>query len=396
MKLTIITAFFPPEKGAAPYRILNTAKELHIRGLDVDVITTLANYPTGKLFEGYRWRLFKKETIEGIICRRYWLYPSNSNNPFIRILSMLSYCFSLIFTIPLLYINKPDLVLVQTPPLLSGLVAAFISKSIGAKVLLNVSDIWPLTAAELGVMRKESLSFKFFSKIESLMYKFSDSLMAQSNETFEYLSKKTNKSVFLYRNLTKPYFNKSKSIITNNSKKKIVYAGLLGLAQGVFKICKHINFNKYDIEFHIYGNGVERSIIESYIYKNPDCNIFLHLPIGKDEIQNIILNFDATIVPLSKNIYGAFPSKIAMAMASALPIFFSGGGEGYEIVKKFNIGYVSNAGDLVELENNIKIFSKLSNEDIKEFKKNIINIVKNNFDYKKQQLSLFNFIKEQI
>ena len=85
-----------------------------------------------------------------------------------------------------------------------------------------------------------------------------------------------------------------------------------------------------------------------------------------------------------------------MAMASALPIFFSGGGEGHEIVKKFNIGYVSNAGDLIGLENNIKKFSKLSNEDIKEFKKNIINIVKNNFDYKKQQLSLFNFIKEQI
>ena len=273
MKLTIITAFFFFLKGAASYRILNTAKELQIKGFDVDVITTLANYPTGKLFKGYRWRLFKRETIEGVMCRRYWLYPSNSNNPFIRIFSMLSYCFSLIFTIPLLYINKPDLVLVQTPPLLSGLVAAFISKSIGAKVLLNVSDIWPLTAAELGVMRIESLSYKFFSKIESLMYRLSDSLIAQSNETFEYLSKKTNKSVFLYRNLTKPYFNKSKNIISNNSKKKIVYAGLLGLAQGVFKICKNINFNKYDIEFHIYGNGVERSIIKSYINKNPDCKM---------------------------------------------------------------------------------------------------------------------------
>ena len=61
MKLTIITAFFPPEKGAASYRILNTAKELQSYGLDVNVITTLANYPLGKLFKGYRWRLFKKE-----------------------------------------------------------------------------------------------------------------------------------------------------------------------------------------------------------------------------------------------------------------------------------------------------------------------------------------------
>ena len=73
IKLTIITAFFPPEKGAASYRILNTAKELQSFGLDVDVITTLANYPVGKLFIGYRWRLFKKEII-GLFLN---LYPEN-------------------------------------------------------------------------------------------------------------------------------------------------------------------------------------------------------------------------------------------------------------------------------------------------------------------------------
>ena len=166
MKLTIITSFFPPEKGAAPYRILNTAKELQSFGLDVDVITTLANYPLGKLFKGYRWRIFKKETIEGIVCRRYWLFPSNSNNAIIRTLSMLSYCFSLIFTIPLLFFKKPDIILVQTPPILSALTATFISKLVGAKVILNVSDIWPLTASELGVISKESFSFRLFSKIK--------------------------------------------------------------------------------------------------------------------------------------------------------------------------------------------------------------------------------------
>ena len=111
--------------------------------MNVDIITTLANYPTGKLFKKYRWRLFKKETIEGITCRRYWLWPSNSNNPIIRILSMLSYCFSLLFVTPLLLLKNPDIVLVQTPPLLSGLTAVMIAKFCRLKVVLNVSDIWP-------------------------------------------------------------------------------------------------------------------------------------------------------------------------------------------------------------------------------------------------------------
>ena len=51
-KIRILTSFFPPEKGAASHRILTTAKELSFYGFDVSVITTLANYPTGKLFEG--------------------------------------------------------------------------------------------------------------------------------------------------------------------------------------------------------------------------------------------------------------------------------------------------------------------------------------------------------
>ena len=74
MKVTIISAFCPPETGAAPYRILNTAKEIKKGGVDVEIITTLANYPKGKFFEGYRWRIYKKEIIDGITCRRLWLY----------------------------------------------------------------------------------------------------------------------------------------------------------------------------------------------------------------------------------------------------------------------------------------------------------------------------------
>ena len=396
IKLTIITAFFPPEKGAASYRILNTAKELQSFGLDVDVITTLANYPVGKLFKGYRWRLFKKEIIEGIICRRYWLFPSNSNNPIIRILSMLSYCFSLLFTIPLLFFKKPDIVLVQTPPLLSATTATFISKFVGAKVILNVSDIWPLTASELGVIRQESFSFRTFSKIEYLMYKFSDAFIGQSNETCDYLNKQTDKPIFLYRNLTKPYFINNESSMKGNSQKKIAYAGHLGLSQGVFNICKNISFKDYGVEFHIYGDGVEKPLIENFINENPTSNIYLHQTVSKDSIQKKLLTFDATIIPLQANIYGAFPSKISMAMSSALPIFFSGNGEGYEFVNKYKLGYVSKAGDIEALNYNIKKFSKLDEQGIIKMKLSIANTVKNNFDYDNQQLKLYEFIKFNI
>jgi glycosyltransferase involved in cell wall biosynthesis len=391
-KIKIITSFFPPEKGAASHRILTTAKELSSFGFDVSVITTLANYPTGKLFNGYKKMLYKKEKIEGIDCIRCWVFPSNSNNPIIRILSMLSYCFSLLFTIPSLFLNKPDIIFVQTPPLLPGITGVLISKLLRVKVVLNVSDIWPLTAVELGVMRHKSFSFRLFSGIENIMYRLSDAMIGQSNETCSYLKQKSDKPILLYRNLTKPNFNQIVNEQVLNSKKKIVYAGLLGFAQGVFNICKNIDFKSLDVEFHVFGDGIEKNLIENFIQQNSECNIFLHQTITKDEMQNKLLSYDATIIPLTKNIYGAFPSKITMAMAAGLPIFFSGDGEGFKIVDEFNLGYVSEAGNLNALKKNIIEFSQLNHQQINRMKLNIMNIVKKDFNYADQQSKLCKFI----
>ena len=395
-KIKIITSFFPPEKGAASHRIFTTAKELSSYGFDVSVITTLANYPTGKLFNGYKKMLYKKEKIEGIDCIRCWVFPSNSNNPIIRILSMLSYCFSLLFTIPSLFLNKPDIIFVQTPPLLPGITGVLISKLLRIKVVLNVSDIWPLTAVELGVMRHKSLSFRLFSGIEKIMYRLSDAMIGQSNETCSYLKQKSDKPILLYRNLTKPNFNQIVNEQVLNSKKKIVYAGLLGFAQGVLNICKNIDFKSLDVEFHVFGDGIEKSLIENFIQQNSECNIFLHQTITKDEMQNKLLSYDATIIPLTMNIYGAFPSKITMAMAAGLPIFFSGDGEGFKIVDEFNLGYVSEAGNLNALEKNIIEFSQLNHQQINRMKLNIINIVKKDFNYADQQSKLCKFISSLI
>ncbi len=391
-KIKILTSFFPPEKGAASHRILTTAKELSYYGFDVSVITTLANYPKGRLFDGYRNTLFKKEKINDIDCVRCWVYPSNSNNPIIRILSMLSYCFSLLFLIPSLALNRPHIMIIQTPPLLPALTGVLIAKLLRIKVVLNVSDIWPLTAVELGVMSYKSLSFKLFSGIENIMYRFSDAMIGQSNETCSYLSEKSEKPIFLYRNLTKPNFDKIVDSKIVNTKKKIVYAGLLGLAQGVFNICKNIDFKSLDIEFHIFGDGIERKLIEKFIKNKLECNIFLHQTLSKDKMQKKLLSYDATIIPLTKNIYGAFPSKIAMAMAAGLPIFFSGDGEGYKIVDEYNLGYVSRAGDLNALKNNIIQFSKLNYQQINLMKLNIENVVKKDFNYSDQQMKLCKFI----
>ena len=130
--------------------------------------------------------------------------------------------------------------------------------------------------------------------------------------------------------------------------------------------------------------------------KNPDSNIYLHKSLSKDQMQQKLILYDATIIPLIKNIYGAFPSKITMAMAACLPIIFSGNGEGHKIVKDFKLGFASSAGDIDELRKNIIKFSKLDNSDIANIRKNINEACSKDFNFEIQQLNLCEYISNLI
>ncbi|NJC28005.1 glycosyltransferase family 4 protein [Neolewinella antarctica] len=391
MKITVMSIFFPPERGAAPSRIMSMCKAMQARGCDVEVITALANYPKGKLFDEYSGKLFVKEEIEGVKCRRYWLYPSNSNNPFVRVFSMFSFSLSLLFSLPYLIHRKSDIVIVQSPPLLVGLIGSWLGRLVGGKVITNVSDIWPKTALELGVVSK-GISYSFFELIERWMYEASHGLMAQSQQTVKYLQGVQDKPTFLYYNLTDRFPFNGKEL--DKTEFKIVYAGLLGIAQGIHQICEEIDFHELNTTFHIYGDGQERSRIETYVKENDKRGIFLHKSIPKSEISEMLAGFHATIVPLKKPIYGALPSKIFMAIGSQLPIFFSGEGEGRSLVEQKGIGWVSPSNDYRRLEANIK--KAVSEAGEYETKKaNIARALTDDFNYDSAQDELLKFLKEQ-
>ena len=395
MKLTIISIFCPPEKGAAPFRIFNMAKELKSRGVDVEIVTALANYPTGKIFKAYKGRLYRKEEIDGVTCRRFWLFPSNSNNPIVRVFGMMSFAFAIFFALPSLIRRRPDVVYVQTPPLLVGYAGVILGKLIRAKVVLNVSDIWPLTAAELGVIKADSRVYRFFEFVEKRIYKKADAFVGQSNQILAHLKKFVgSKPTFLYRNLS--YNVPQERKLEGREKIKIVYAGLLGFAQGVAEICKAIDFEALGLEFHIYGSGVQRAEIEALAQDSHANAIVIHDPIPKDDLQRLLYSFDATIIPLQKEIYGATPSKIYMAIAAELPIIFAGGGEGAQIVEKHDLGFVSGAGDHIGLKESLINFAGLNEAERKKLHMNLANARAEHFAFEKQQDKLFDFINSEL
>jgi len=347
--ILIITNYFPPETGAASNRIFHLAEGLQKRNYNVSVITPLPNYPTGKIFKGYKKR-FKSSTKEdNISIHRLWLYASNSKNKLLRLFAMLSYSFSLIW---FFIFNKiPQTVIIQSPPLLVAYTSILFLRSKKRKIILNVSDLWPLAGLELGALKK-GIGYSILEKIERFNYTNADIVLGQSNEIIAHVHTLTsNKKAFLYRNY--PRFNtpETKDYKTPKTRLKIVYAGLLGVAQGVYKLC--VNLDYTHIEFHIYGDGAEKLLIESFIKSHPELPIYYHGALSRTKLHSEIITYDIAVIPLLNRIYGSVPSKIFEYSKLGLPLLYAGGGEGETIIEDYKLGWVARVGDYKHLNNTI-------------------------------------------
>ena len=394
MRILIVSSSYRPEIGAAPSRIASMADGLRKLGCMVDVLTCLPNYPKGKIFDGYRHKLYVKEKENMGNVYRYWTYATVSKNPLLRAWSMCSFSLMMwAFAFKAKTIRSYDLVIVQTPPLLVPYSALLLFKKLYVrKVVLNVSDLWPLTAVELNAMREGGLAHKIFSKIERTIYRISDGILGQSKEILEHISGfSSSDKKFLYRNLQ--YYEVASHPKSKNSPMRIVYAGLLGVAQDILSIIENIDFKSMGVEFHIYGGGNQLKKIEAYI-ENHDCNVYYHGYVEKERIGKELSAYDVSIIPLTTRIKGAVPSKIFDILPIGIPILFCGGGEGAQIVTDYNVGFVSAPGDYKALKANIEKIQGLPESEYEKLSENCLQASKIDFDFNIQMKSCYEFLQE--
>ncbi len=378
-EILIVSNYYPPETGAAANRIAQLASGLETQGYKLTVVCPLPNYPRGKIFHGYRGKFKSIDQRNRITTHRLWLYPSVSKNKLIRLFSMLSFSFSLAWF--LTFSKVPKIVIVQSPPLIVAFTAILFLKKSKRKLVLNISDLWPLAGAELNAYKQNSLSYKCLHAIEKYIYRKADLVLGQSQETISHVtSLYPNKKVFLYRNY--PNFNLNETQLKRNPSRnlKLVYAGLLGVAQGIHKLCESLNY--HGIELHLYGSGAEQKKIEQFIRDNSELPIYYHGEKSRTDIHHILLEYDLALIPLLNRIYGSVPSKLFEYAKLGLPVIYFGGGEGESIVNQYNLGWVAEAGNYEHLN---AIIQSINPTQIDlSLKKQIRNTANSNFDFEQQ------------
>lgn len=273
----------------------------------------------------------------------------------------------------------PKRVIVQSPPLLVAFTCMFFLKK-DRKLLLNVSDLWPIAGLELGAF-KQNYSYRILERIERFNYNKATLVMGQSEEILAHVTKLIpGKKTLLYRNY--PDFDPPPLGEREVSLEKIqmVYAGLLGVAQGILKLCQKMDCGS--IEFHIYGDGAEAHKIKEFLISKPELSIKYHGEVSRKELHGLLMSYDITIIPLLKRIYGSVPSKIFEFSKLGLPVVYFGGGEGEQIIVDNDLGWIARSGNYDDLNS---VLRKIQLEDLNfERRKKIQETAIEKFDFQAQ------------
>lgn len=397
MKILVVSFYYEPEIGAAPNRITNLVRGLKERGAQVDVLTCLPNYPKGRIFDGYRGRFSMKENLDGVNVYRYWTYATVSKGIVRRALAMTSFAVTMwAFGLKRKLIHSYDKVIIQSPPIMVSASAMSLFKCcFGKKVVLNVSDLWPGSAVELGFMKEKSLSYKFTSRQERKIYRRADAVMGQSNGILDRVrSLEPDKRLFLYRNLSRiPSGQQAvKEKTAKSGSLKIAYAGLLGVPQDVLSIVRNVDFESVGAEFHIYGGGNQAEDIKNEIAAGKK-NVFYHGVLAKEQMNKVMgSEYDVSLIALAKSITGAVPSKIFDTLPLGIPLLFCGTGEGAEIVRENGFGLVSAPSDFRMIENKIREFAVMDADEFHAYSQRCKDAATGSFNFDSQFDTFMDFL----
>ena len=349
MKIVFLTQYFPPEIGAPQARLFELARGLKNKGHEITILTAFPNYPGGKILAGYKLRPVMEENIDGLRVIRSWIYPSHSKSLIKRLANYFSFLVSSMF-FGLFKLGRHDILLCETPPLFLGISAFVLSRLKGSKMYLYVSDLWPDSAVDLGMLKNKTL-IKMSKWLELFLYRRSSKVIVVTEGIKRIIEANTfmKDKVFTVTNgvdmeLFTPgdKLGARKTLGLPQDSFIIMYSGNHGIAQNLFTVlkCAKKMEKKQEYLFVFAGDGVEKPLLMDWKDREKLANVIFLKSFSKKQMPLVLSAADAAVIPLKdiKLFEKALPSKMFEMMAMGIPVILGVKGEAAEVIKTADCG----------------------------------------------------------
>ncbi|MBC5646513.1 glycosyltransferase family 4 protein [Parabacteroides sp. BX2] len=347
MKILFLTDNFPPEVNAPATRSYEHCKEWVQRGIDVTIITCFPNFPQGKIYKGYKNKLYQSEFIDGIHVIRVWTYITANEGFIKRTLDYIS--FSVSGFIAGLF-QKTDIIIATSPQFFTALSGRTLSFWKRKPWIMEVRDLWPESIKTVGAMN-ENILIRYFEWQEKRCYHSAKKIVVVTDSfkrrlvergidssKIEVVKNGVNRSLFVPVVKDLQLLNE----LGLQNKKIIGYIGTHGMAHKLDFIlqCAKGMEGRSNYHFLFLGSGAEKRNLLDLKEKLDLKNVTMLDPVSKLEVKRYISILDIALINLRKSelFTTVIPSKIFENAGMEIPILMGVNGEAREIIESYHAG----------------------------------------------------------
>lgn len=364
MRILFLSDNFPPEVNAPASRTFEHCREWVRSGHQVTVITGAPNFPKGKVFAGYRNRLWQRETMEGIQVVRVWTYLTANEGFVRRTLDYLS--FMVTGFLAGLIQRRPDVIVGTSPQFFTNCAAWMLSVFRWRPFVFELRDLWPESIKTVGAMQ-DSAALRLLERLERFLYHRA-AVIVVVTESFR-------------RNLISRGIDSKKIAVVINGvdlgrfqplardselagrfgltgKFVVGYIGTHGMAHALETLLEAAARIKtlsegHNVRFVLLGDGARKQALKNNAEERGLNNVLFLDTVSKVDVPRYWSLLDVAIIHLRKadNFTQVIPSKLFECMGMGIPVLHGVAGESAEIVEREGVGLVfepENAGALCD------------------------------------------------
>lgn len=390
-RIILITDSYPPEIRSGSHVMHELALELRDRGYAVTVVTC---YPRHNIAERDRSSVYQNVTREGgIDVIRVRTLPHKKIAYCVRAFSEITLPLFFWRAIRCYVKGHIDIVYVYSPPLPLAITGHVVKLTTGARFILNVHDIFPQNALDLGILTKGFI-YRMYEYLEKYAYKSADYLLTPSQGNADFLIRckhvpRTSVKILPNWVNTETYRIKSnrvrrfRQIYGLNGAFIFLFAGVVGPSQGLdalVRLAERVSSIK-DLIFLVIGDGTDLHRVMSLAKAANLSNIQFRPYVSKDEYPKLVSEIDVGIVCLSsRNTTPVIPAKINNFMAAGKPVLamLHTQSDGHDLIRMSHCGFSCNVDDSVKAEELTRYFY--------DERKNLDRFASSGMDYAKKHL----------
>jgi len=370
MHILLIHQAFAEIGEAGGTRHHEFARHMQARGHQVRVIAGRLSYLTGASADPRRGAVKTVDEL-GVQIIRCASYGGWHTSFLHRIVNFVSFMWTSFWSA--LRIKQVDLVWGTTPPIFQALTAFWIASIKRVPFVLEVRDLWPYFAVEVGVLTNRLLIW-LSEWLERFLYRRATIVVVNSPGFVDHVRSKGADKVFVVPNGADPemisvgaeHAGLRNQIGLDENVFVVIYAGAHGMSNDLGVVLKAADELSGDDQFAFVfiGAGKDKPKLQAQAEDIGLENVYFLPPVPKDDIAGYLVEGDMGLAVL-KDIPAyklTYPNKVFDYMAAGLPVLCMIDGVIREVVEQAGAGVFVQPGDAGALAEKVSLWQPKRSE----------------------------------